>query len=751
MSAPAAATAAPASNASPINLLMKRADLIFTVALFATVMLLIVPVPPFMLDVLLALSIGLSLLVLLVIVYVKDPPEFSGFPTILLGLTLYRLALNICSTRLILTKGHAGNIIESFGHFVIQGNYIVGFVVFLILILINFVVITKGAGRIAEVSARFTLDALPGKQMAIDAELNAGIIDEVAASARRVKVQKEADFYGSMDGASKFVRGDAVAGILITVVNVIGGFAIGVFQMDLSLADSLQKFNLLSIGDGLVAQIPALIISVAAGLLVTRASESTNLGTQIGRQLVRYPRALGIAAGMLGVFGLMPGMPILPFFLLGGIAGYVAWTLKKQQPGDIAEALPDGTARPAAKGGKAGAAGAKDAPAQTGPKGMPEDIRKLIELDVFAIEIGYGLLPLADTTKGGDLLSRVTGVRKTLAREKGILVPPVSVRDNLELEPNDYRFLLRGKTIARGTVMPGRSMAMNVSGSNVRLRGVPTREPVFNLDATWITDDEKKTAELNGYTVVDPSSVMITHLSETLKTHAHLLLGRQDVQTLVDHLKETHPALVAELLPDLVNLGIIQRVLQNLLRENISILNLPLILECIGDFAALTKNPDDLSELVRRRLGLYFVPEYECRPGVIKALTLDPRLEQLLATKIHRTPSEVGLALDPATGDHLVNELNQRATELVQQGLTAALVVSTEIRLPIKRFFEPSLPRLAVLSFQELPQATEVENIGFIPMPPHLNRSAAVPLEAKTAACDELRNEAFSFFCSRGR
>jgi flagellar biosynthesis protein FlhA len=703
-----------------LNSLMKRADLIFTAALFGTVLLLIVPVPPFVLDLLLALSIGMSLLVLLVIVYVKDPPEFSGFPTILLGLTLYRLALNICSTRLILTKGHAGNIIESFGHFVIQGNYIVGFVVFLILILINFVVITKGAGRIAEVSARFTLDAMPGKQMAIDAELNAGIIDEATATSRRLKIQKEADFYGAMDGASKFVRGDAVAGILITLVNVLGGFAIGVFQMDLSLGEALQKFTLLSIGDGLVAQVPALIVSVAAGILVTRASENTNLGVQIGRQFVKYPRALGIAAGMLGVFGLMPGMPAFPFLLLAGSIGYVAWMLKKQTPEESSETGPANATDK--KGAKPGANGSQPAPVgKQGPTGS-DDLRKLIELDTFAIEIGYGLLPLADASKGGDLLSRVTGVRRTLAREKGIIVPPVSVRDNLELESNDYRFLLRGKTIARGSVLAGRWMAMNVSGSTVKLRGVPTREPVFNLEATWIEETEKKAAELNGYTVVDPSSVMITHLSEALKSIAHLLLGRQDVQALVDHVKEANPALVAELLPDLVNLGIIQRVLQNLLRENISIINLPLILECIGDFASITKNPDDLSELVRRRLGMYFVPEYECRPGVVKALTLDPRLEQLLATKVHRTASEVGLALDPATGHHLLNELNQRTAELVQQGLPAALIVSTEIRLPLKRFFEPSLPRLVVLAFQELPSSVEVENAGFIAVPAHLNR-----------------------------
>jgi len=729
----ASATTLSDANA-PMSGLMKRADLLFTGALFGTVMLLIVPVPPFLLDMMLAISIGISLLVLLVIVYVKDPAEFSGFPTILLGFTLFRLALNVCTTRLILTKGHAGGVIESFGHFVIQGNYIVGFVVFLILIVINFVVITKGAGRIAEVSARFTLDALPGKQMAIDAELNAGIIDEASATARRLKIQKEADFYGAMDGASKFVRGDAVAGILITLVNVIGGFAIGVFQMDLSLTESLSKFTLLSIGDGLVSQIPALIVSVAAGLLVTRASENTNLGTQVGRQLVRYPRAIGIAGVFLGVFGFIPGMPLLPFAALGGMAGYLAYTLKKQQQAADLEIMApaEKDAKPGAKGAAAPATGkeaAANAPAAVRAGG--EDLRKLIDLDVFAIEIGFGLLPIADASKGGDLLSRVTGVRKALAREKGIIVPPVSVRDNLELEANDYRFLLRGKTIARGSVLPGRWMAMNVSGSNVRLRGVPTREPVFNLDATWIDEAEKKTAELNGYTVVDPSSVMITHLSETLKSIAHLLLGRQDVQTLVDHLKETHPALIAELLPDLVNLGVIQRVLQNLLRENISILNLPLVLEGIGDYASITKNPDDLSELVRRRLGLYFVPEYESKPGFVKAFTLDPRLEQILGGKIHRSASDVGLSLDPATGHHLLNELSQRCNELVQQGLPAVLVVSTEIRLPLKRFFEPSLPRLVVLSFQELPASSEVENAGFIQLPPHLANRL---VEAKAAA-----------------
>jgi flagellar biosynthesis protein FlhA len=714
-------TAAQSSAARSVSLVLKRADLIFTGGLFATVLLLIVPIPPVMLDMFLALNIGLSLLVLLAIIYVKDPPEFSSFPTLLLALTLFRLALNISSTRQIMIHGYAGEIIQSFGHFVIQGNYIVGAVVFIILVIINFVVITKGAGRIAEVSARFTLDALPGKQMAIDAELNAGIIDEAVATARRVKVQKEADFYGAMDGASKFVRGDAVACIIITLVNVVGGFAIGVFQMDLSLAESLQKFTLLSIGDGLVSQIPALILSVGAGILVTRASDNTNLGTQLAGQLFKYPRAMKITAGMLAIFGLMPGMPLFPFLVLAGVAAYlgnILETVESTAPVAVTGGAATGSSKKGAKG--AGAAGTPSL-----IPGNTDDVRKLIEIDVFAVEIGFGLLNLADAKSGGELLARVTGVRKQLAREKGIVVPPIAVRDNLELEATSYRFLLRGKVVARGQLMAGRWLAMNVAGSKVALRGTTTREPVFNLEATWIDEGEKKIAELNGYTVVDPPSVLITHLSEVLKLNAHHLLGRQEVQSLVDHLKVNQPALVAELLPDLVTLGIIQRVLQNLLRENIAILNQPLILEAIADFAALTKNPDELSELVRRRLGLYFVPEYECRPGVIRAVTLDPRLEQWLGTKVHRTPTDVGLALDPLTTRHLLDELNRRTVDPAQSGQPAVIVVGTEIRLALKRFFESSFPRLAVLSYQELPTNTEIENAGIVVMAPTLQRPEA--------------------------
>ncbi len=724
MAATATLSSTPARG--PMSFFNRRADLAFTAALFLTVLLLIVPIPSLGLDMLLSISLGFSLLVLMVIVYVKNPPDFSGFPTILLAFTLYRLSLNICSTRLILTKGEAGGVIQSFGNFVIQGNYIVGFVVFIILVLINFVVITKGAGRIAEVTARFTLDALPGKQMGIDAELNAGIIDEIEASNRRTKVQKEADFYGAMDGASKFVRGEAIAGILITLVNILAGFAIGVLQMDLTLAESAQRFTLLSIGDGLVSQIPALIISVAAGVLVTRASGSSNLGVQIGRQLFNYPRALRLVGGMLGVFGLLPGMPLLPFAILGGGAYYAGRLLKKNEEDDIGEDEDEAKSKAGAASlphATAPTAGEGDAPAAKTSGAITEEFRQALDQDTFAIEVGLGLLPLADAKRGGDLLSRITGVRKTLARDRGIVIPPIAVRDNLELPSNDYRFLLRGREVGKGTVLAGKWMAMNVSGSQIELRGTPCHEPVFGLDAVWIGEEERKAAELNGYTVVDSASVIITHLSEVLKTSAHLLLNRQDVQTLIDHVKVSHPALVAELLPDLVTLGIIQRVLQNLLRENVPVLALPVILEGIADFAGATKNPDDLSELVRRRLGMYFISEYESRPGVVKALTLDPRFEQLLASRVHRGAGEVGLALDPELGRYLLEKVSKGMTLLSEEGVTPVLVTGPELRLPLRRFFEPSFPRLAVLAFQELPTATDVENAGIIAAP-----ASATPL-----------------------
>jgi flagellar biosynthesis protein FlhA len=717
---------------SPAKILesLKKGDLAFVAALFGTVVLLVVPVGPAVLDLLLAASIAISLLILLIIVYVKEPEDFSGFPTLLLSVTLYRLALNVASTRLILVDGHAGNIIQSFGDFVVQGNYVVGAVVFLILVVINFMVITKGAGRIAEVAARFTLDAMPGKQMAIDAELNAGLIDEATATRRRAKIQKEADFYGAMDGASKFVRGDAIAGILITLINVVGGIVIGVVQKNMPVEQALRQYTLLSIGDGLVAQVPALVVSLAAGILVTRASEDSDLGTYLSKQLTFYPRAMAIAAGMMGVFALVPGMPTMPFFVVATLLAVLTWKLQRAAEEEEEKALVSamaGTAKSLTQGSAGTGTAPGERPAAGGeakPRAVSEEFRKLMEVDVICIELGLGLVGLADKKTGGDLLDRVTGVRRNFARDMGMVIPPIAIRDSLDLENSEYRFLLRGREISRGKVLLKHWLAMNVSNSSVVLRGVPTVEPVFGIKATWVDDEERRTAEIHGFTVVDPSSVLITHLSEILKRNSYLILGRQDVQALLDSLKETQPVLVNDVVPEPLGVGVIQRVLQNLLREGISIKNLPSIMESLGDVAALTKNPDELSEHVRRRLGTYFVAEFETEPGILKALTIEPRMEQLLISKVHRTQFDVGLVIDPQLAQHLLQELSRKMAEMAERGQMPVLITTSELRLAFRRFFEPSLSKLVVLSYQELPAQTEIQNVGIV-LPPPAGQQAA--------------------------
>jgi flagellar biosynthesis protein FlhA len=460
--------------------------------------------------------------------------------------------------------------------------------------------------------------------------------------------------------------------------------------------------------------VPALIVSVAAGILVTRASGDSNLGVHISRELTLYPRAIAVAAGMLFVFGLMPGMPVLPFVVLGGLAAFTARQLQKSRRTEAAKSATADAPGPKAK---------EKSAAATGANPVAEDFQKLIDVDVFAIELGYGLLSLAEKNSGGDLLDRVTGVRKALAREMGLIIPPIAIRDSLDLEPNEYRFLLRNKQVARGQLIANRWMAMNVTNSPVTLNGSPTIEPVFGINAIWIMEEEKRNAEIHGYTVVDPASVLITHLSESLKRISHLILGRQDVQALIDHVKEKNPTLVSELIPDLVNIGIIQRVFQNLLREGVPIRNLGVILECIGDFAPLSKNPDDLAEQVRKRLGVYFISDYESEPGVIKAITLDPRLEQFLIGRIQRTPHDIGLVLDPALAQHLLAELTDRMTKMSEQGLTPIIIITSELRLAFKRFFDPSLSKLVVLSFQELPPQIEIQNVSII-LQPQIQRAA---------------------------
>ncbi|MGE3310454.1 MAG: flagellar biosynthesis protein FlhA [Limisphaerales bacterium] len=704
---------------SSLSRLLKNGDLLLTGAVFGTILLMIVPVAPFLLDGLLATSIAISLLILLVILYVKDPADFTGFPTLLLFVTLFRLALNIATTRLILIDGYAGHIIQAFGDFVVQGNYVVGFVIFGILVIINFIVITKGAGRIAEVAARFTLDAMPGKQMAIDAELNAGVINETEARNRRRKVEQEADFYGAMDGASKFVRGDAIAAILITLINIIGGFAIGVMQKGFSVPEALQRYTLLSIGDGLVSQIPALITSTAAGILVTRAAAKEDLGRELSRQLLFFPRAMYTLSAMLLVFALVPGLPTVTFLVLSAVSLILARALK--DPHGLVPAIADGAgAGAAAAGGASGAQGSSGAAADGGAKtgaGNSEKLESLLPLDTLQIELGYGLVSLADARRGGDLLDRVTGVRKTFAQEMGMVIPPIRLRDNMQMGANEYRFLLKGNPVSQGELMPGHWLAMNATQSKTVLKGIPTTEPVFKLPATWITDTERRNAEIAGYTVVDAASVLVTHLSETFKRSAHEILTRQDVQNLLDNLKQTHPAVVNELIPGSLSLGQVQRVLQNLLAEGISIRNLSGILERVGDYVAVTKNPDELSEHARRALGAQIARSYQLENGAIRAITLDPKLEQQIAQGVRLSATEVSLVMEPRLARHVVDSLSQRIQQLLSVGQPPVLLCGPQIRLAFRRFFESTFAELAVLSYAEVPARVEVQSAAMIPFP----------------------------------
>ena len=690
---------------------LSQMDLWLVVGVFGTVLLLILPVPPLLLDLLLAVSIASSLLILLVILYTDDPSEFTGFPSLLLFVTLFRLALNVATTRLILISGDAGHIIEAFGNFVVGGNYVVGIVIFSILVVINFVVITKGAGRIAEVAARFTLDAMPGKQMAIDAELGAGIINEQQARARRRKVEQEADFYGAMDGASKFVRGDAVAAVMITVVNIVGGFAIGMAQRGMSFTEALSRYTLLSIGDGLVSQIPALVTSMAAGLLVTRAASKNNFGEELGRQLTSYPRALTILSVMLAFLSVVPGLPMFPFLVLSVITWFVGKNIKNRPAaGADAKQKADG------KSGKSNEAAANAAPGAAAAPAA-DKLENLLGVDALLIELGFGLVSLADSRKGGDLLERVTGVRRQFAQEMGLLIPPIKLRDNLQIGANEYRFLLKGNSVASGSLMPGYSLAMNATNSRVTLKGVPTTEPVFQLPATWITEVERKTAEIAGYTVVDASSVLITHLTEVVKHQSHEILSRQDVQQLLDHLKTTHPTVVNELIPAQLNVGQVQRILQNLLAEGISIRNLASILEKVSDFAGVTKNPDELSEHARRALGPQIVKPYQDDRGVLKAITLDPRLEQEIAKGVRQSQTEIALLLDPRLARHLVENLSKMIQSLLASGQAPVVLCGPHIRLAFRRFFEATFSDLTVLSYSEVPSRVDIQSAGTLVVP----------------------------------
>jgi flagellar biosynthesis protein FlhA len=687
--------------------LLRYGDLWLVFALFGTILLLILPVPPMLLDLLLTASISISLLTLLVILYLRTPAEFTGFPTLLLFITLYRLSLNVASTRLILLNGYAGHIIQAFGNFVVQGNYVVGLVIFLILVLINFIVITKGAGRIAEVAARFTLDALPGKQMAIDAELNAGLIKETEARNRRRALEEEADFYGSMDGASKFVRGDAIAALLITLINIIGGFAIGIAQKGMTVSEALQHYTILSIGDGLVSQVPALITSTAAGILITRATAKNDLGRELGRQLLVYPKALTILSVMLGIMALVPGLPMLPFLILAVITGLLSYSIHRH-------GTPELSAANALTGPNGKTADGKPAAAPGEAKPV-EKIESLLTLDTLQIELGHGLVAMADTRKGGDLLERVTGVRRNFATDMGMLIPPIRLRDNLQLGSNEYRFLLKGNAFAQGKLMPGHWLAMNATNSKVSLKGSPTVEPVFQLPATWVTAMERKNAEIAGYTVVDAPSVLVTHLSETIKRHCDEILTRQDVQVLLDNLKQTNPAVVNELVPAPLSVGQVQRILQNLLAEGISIRNLAGILEKVGDHAAFTKNPDELSEHARKALGSQLTKPFQNDSGGMRVITIDPRLEQQLTQSVRQSPTEIALIIEPKVARHVVDVLTKFVQQMLSAGHQPVILCAPQLRLAFRRFFENTFNNLAVLSYAEVPSRMQIQNTAVIP------------------------------------
>jgi flagellar biosynthesis protein FlhA len=670
-------------------------DLLPGAGILGILTVLMMPLPPLLLDLLITINITLSLMLLLVAMYIQRPPEFSVFPSLLLVTTLYRLSLNVAATRLILLhgaegEGAAGRVIQGFGQFVIGGNFVVGTVVFLILVLIQFVVITKGAGRIAEVAARFTLDAMPGKQMAIDADLNAGLIADTEARQRREQVAREGEFYGAMDGASKFVRGDAVAGVIITAINILGGLAIGVMQEGMAIGDALATYTILTVGDGLVAQIPALITSTASGIVVSRAASESELGQDVVGQLTLRPRPLGIAAGVLGILGLLPGLPLLPFWLPAAVLGVAAYRLR---------------AVPAGPGSEA-----PDVPAAA-PQG-PEKVEDLLALDPLQVELGYGLLALVDRSgeDGSDLLARIRALRRQFATDMGIVVPPVRVRDSASLGSNQYLFRLRGGEVGRGEVHPDRLLAMNPMGEGP-LDGIEVREPTFGLPACWILRGTREEALAAGCTVVDAGTVIATHLSETIRRQAPALLGRQDVQVLLDKLKESHPSVVDGFLA-VLPLGVAHRVLQRLLGEGVSIRNLPAVLEVLADTGGVTRDPGVLAEHVRAALG-----EAVCRPfvgsdGSLRALLLSPDAERQLRDRLSEVEGEEGLS--PRDSQALIEGVARALENAPPIDSKPVLLCPSPLRRHIRRLTERSLPHLGVLSYAELPASLNVQTLGTV-------------------------------------
>ncbi len=683
-----------------LNRILQQSDVVLAILMVVIVAMLIIPLPTALLDIFLVFNITGSLLVLLLALYVKEPVALNTFPTILLVLTLFRLALNVSTSRLILLNGEAGHVVEAFGNFVIQGNYAVGIVIFLILIVIQFVVITNGSGRISEVAARFTLDAMPGKQMAIDADMNSGLIDETQARERRKALQREADFYGTMDGATKFTKGDATAGLVITVVNIVGGILIGVFQQGREIVQALQTYTLLTIGDGLVSAIPALLISTGTGILVSRAASEENLGREISGQILADPKPLMIVSGMLVAMSVVPGLPTIPFLTVGAGVGWLAYVLRQNMKVEAAAAE--------------AAEAAKATEADVMPKG-PENVMNLLKIDPMELEIGYRLIPLVDAAQGGDLLDRITMIRRQTAIKLGIVLPPIRVRDNLQLKPKEYRINLRGIEISRGEIQIDHYMAMNSGMAFEEIEGIPTVEPVFGLPAVWISEDQKERAELAGYTIFDASSVVATHLTEVIKAHAPEILTRQDVQGLLDNIKQDAPAVVSELVPDLLGVGDIQKVLQNLLKDRVSIRDLMPILESLATNARLTKDLDMLTEHARSSLARAICKGALAPDGSLPVITIDPNLEQLLGNSIQVTDQGAFVALEPGMASKLVRSVSDVLERVMAQGNQPVVLCSSKVRLVFRRLIERKFPHLMVMAYNEVvPSTTEVRSLGVI-------------------------------------
>lgn len=687
------------ANIPWLDKLTKQSDIVLAIAVVGVVVLMVIPIPSALLDILIAANITFALIVLMVVMYTERSLEFSVFPGLLLVLTLFRLGINVATTRMILGDAFGGKIIASFGGYVIKGNYIVGIVIFLILVAINFMVITKGSGRIAEVAARFTLDAMPGKQMAVDADLNNGIISEEEAQVRRNDIRREADFYGAMDGAAKFVSGDAKAGILITFINIIGGLIVGMVQMDMSFSQALKTYTVLTIGDGLVSQIPALIISVSAGIIVARAASEMNLGREFTGQLLVRPRPVAIASGVLAFFAIVPGMPTVPFLLLSIASGIIAFQTNRSQKAALVE-----DASQVVEGKKV-----KEA----------EKIEDYLYVDPMELEIGYALIPLVDSDKEGDLLNRITMIRKQQAIQMGIVIPPVRIRDNIQLKPNEYVIKIRGNEIARGELRMGNFLALNPGTAFEDIEGVPTKEPTYGLPAIWITEQNRDKAENAGYTVVEPTAVLATHLVEVIKANSHKLLSRKDVNSLIENLKQDNPTVVEELIPNLMTVGSVHKVLQKLLKESIPIRDLGTILETLADYSPMTKDTDVLVEYVRYALSPAITQKFMEQDGKIYALTIDPEVEQVLmeAAQQSSRANQFGVVdLPPNVINGIYMSLSKLVDEVTASGRQPIIVCSPTIRQVFRRLTEPVLPNLIVLSFGELLVNVQVESLGTVEM-----------------------------------